>query len=63
MQSKKVYYHRAGSAFSSTLFASQLMQLTEQYFSLKTGYSYFLFFALAAIVYLETALDQLLDIN
>ncbi len=35
MQSKKVYYHRAGSAFSSTLFASQLMQLTEQYFSLK----------------------------
>ena len=35
MQSKKVYYHRAGSAFSSTLFASQLMQLTEQYFSSK----------------------------
>lgn len=32
LETPKVYYHRAGTAFSPALFAGQLMQLTEQYF-------------------------------
>ncbi|MCI6676010.1 MAG: spore protease YyaC [Clostridiales bacterium] len=32
LETQKVYYHRSGTAFSPAVFASQLMQLTEQYF-------------------------------